>query len=71
MNERFWPLLDATAETLCAGRRLRGTRRDRVRAALLVALDFATWRTLARSGLEDSAAAEVAARFVTAAQAEI
>jgi hypothetical protein len=37
---------------------------------VLVALDFATWQTLTRSGLDDSAAAELAARFVSAAQAE-
>jgi AcrR family transcriptional regulator len=70
MNEKFWPLLEATADALCAGRRLRGSRRARVRAAVLVALDFATWQTLTRSGLDDSAAAELAARFVSAAQAE-
>lgn len=70
MNEKFWPMLEATADALCAGRRLRGSRRARVRATVLVALDFATWQTLIRSGLDDSAAAELAARFVSAAQAE-
>src|SRR5918999_702579 len=63
-------LLEATADGACAGRGLRGARRGRVRAAALVALDFATWQTLTRVGLDDSAAAELAARFVAAAQAE-
>lgn len=70
MSAKFWPLLEATADAACAGRRLRGSRRARVRAAALVALDFATWRTLTRAGLDDSTAAELAARFVAAAQAE-
>jgi AcrR family transcriptional regulator len=68
MNERFWPLIEATADAVCAGRRLRGHRRVRVRAAVLVALDFATWQTLTRTGLDDSTAAELAVRFVSAAQ---
>ena len=70
MSAKFWPLLEATADAACAGRRLRGSRRARVRAAALVALDFATWQTLTRAGLDDSTAAELAARFVAAAQAE-
>jgi len=32
-------------------------------------LDFATWRTLARDGLDDAAAARLAARFVALAEA--
>jgi AcrR family transcriptional regulator len=67
MRERFWPLIEATVEALTAGRRLRGTRRERVRAALGVALDFATWRTLSAAGLGDAEAAALAARFVAVA----
>ena len=70
MNEKFWPLVEATADALCTGRKLRGSRRARVRAAMLVALDFATWQTITRSGLDDPGAAELAARFVAAAQAK-
>ena len=70
MNEKFWPLVEATADALCTGRKLRGSRRARVRAAMLVALDFATWQTITRSGLDDRGAAELAARFVAAAQAK-
>jgi AcrR family transcriptional regulator len=70
MKERFWPLLEATADALAAGRRLRGARRERVRAGLRVALDFATWQNLTAAGLDDEQAAELAARFVGAAGAD-
>jgi AcrR family transcriptional regulator len=66
MTERFWPLVEATAEALLAGRAVRGKRREHVRAAVLVALDFATWRTLTQAGLDDSSAASMAGRFVAA-----
>lgn len=66
MTERFWPLVEATVEELLAGRTVRGKRRERVRAALLGALDFATWRTLTQAGLDDSTAASLAGRFVAA-----
>jgi AcrR family transcriptional regulator len=70
MKEKFWPLVEATAEALAAGRRLRGARRQRVRAALRAALDFATWHTLTEAGLDDATAAALAARFVAAAEAD-
>ena len=44
---------------------LRGRRRDRVEAAVLVVADFHTWRALSHLG--DADAAELAARFVEAA----
>jgi len=69
MTQGFWPLVDATVEVLLAGRGLRGTRRGHVRGALLVALDFATWRTLTQAGMDDAGAASTAARFVAAADA--
>ncbi len=68
MRAKFWPLVDATAEALTSGRKLRGVRRERVRAALFVALDFGTWHTLTRAGLDDTEAAALAARFVAAAE---
>lgn len=40
----YW---DAAGEVLLAGRRARGPRRTRLRAAIAVALSFDTWRTLA------------------------
>ena len=40
---------DAVAETLLAGRGLRGRRRQRVRAAIAHGLAFDTWRSLVRA----------------------
>jgi AcrR family transcriptional regulator len=68
MNERFWPLLEATVELLLSGRRLRGARRERVRAALRLAADFGTWHTLTGAGLDDAEAAAVAGRFLAASE---
>lgn len=67
MTERYWPMVEATVDVLLTGRGVRGKRRARVRAALLVALDFSTWRTLTQAGMDDRAAASLAARFVEAA----
>ena len=44
----FYGYLDATRETLMAGRGLRGRAARRTRAALGHALAFPTWRSLAR-----------------------
>lgn len=44
---------------LVAGFGARGRRAERVRALVALALDFATWRRLAREGLDDTAAADV------------
>lgn len=67
MGQVWWPMIDAMVSTLAAGRRLRGSRRTEVEAALRLAIDFWTWRTLTRSGLTDERAAEIAARMVEAA----
>ena len=45
----------------------RGRRAERLRALLRVAVDFWTWRRLAREGLDDEAAAELMAGSVAAA----
>lgn len=55
-------------ETLLAGRRLRGARRQRVAAALGLAISFATWQHLVRhEQLDDAAAVEILACAVAAA----
>jgi AcrR family transcriptional regulator len=59
--------LAALAETLAAGFRARGQRAERLRAVLAVALEFWTWRRLAREGLADAAAAALMADVVAAA----
>lgn len=60
----------AAAEVLLGGRRLRGRARERVGAAIGHALEFPTWRSLAREhGLEDAAAADLMCRLVAAASA--
>jgi AcrR family transcriptional regulator len=68
LRERFqayhW-YLDAAADTLMAGRGIRGGARRRTRAAIGHALAFSTWRSLVREqGLSQAEAAELASGFV-------
>lgn len=66
--ERKWlPGLRAMADALLAGHDPHAARRPQLRAAVLVALDFGTWRTLADAGLDDPAAARLAADMIAAA----
>ena len=69
MNRSWFPFLASAVETLAAGRRARGRRRERLLAALRLAVDFPTWRTLTASGLDDPDAAEMALGFVAVATA--
>jgi AcrR family transcriptional regulator len=57
-------LLDAAAETLMRGRRERGARRRRARAAIGHAVEFETWRSLTRQGLDRDEAITVIAGLV-------
>ncbi|HET7444473.1 MAG TPA: TetR/AcrR family transcriptional regulator [Solirubrobacterales bacterium] len=58
----------AAVEVLLAGRGLRGKAKAQTRAALGHALEFSTWRSLARGqGLDDVAAGELMTRLVAAA----
>ena len=66
MQTAWFALLDRAVDVLAAGRGLRGRRRERLRAALRLAVDFPTWQTLTASGLSDHDAASIAATFVTA-----
>ena len=55
---------EAAAETLMQGRRERGARRRRLRAAIGHALSFATWRSLVRDqGLRQAEAVELMSQF--------
>lgn len=56
-------------DALCKGFRLRGARADRHRALIRLALDFWTWRSLSRDGLDDDAAADVMTEAVAGAAA--
>jgi AcrR family transcriptional regulator len=67
MNTTWFSSLDRAVQVLAAARRLRGERRRRVTGALRLAVDFPTWRTLTNSGLDDEAAASVAAAFIVTA----
>jgi AcrR family transcriptional regulator len=50
------------------GRGLRGGRRERLRAAVGHAIDFATWRSLTRDqGLDDAEAVDLMTKLVTSA----
>jgi len=60
--------LSAVQTILTERPKFRGRRRERVEAAARVAIDFHTWRALAKLG--DKSAAELAARFVEAAAAD-
>ena len=60
------PLADLVA-ALASGFRARGRRAERLRAMLAVALEFWTWRRLAREGLDDAAAADLMADAVVGA----
>jgi AcrR family transcriptional regulator len=62
LDEGFGPYLEAVHASLAAPFAVRGRRRERVDAALRVALDFHVWRTLAPLG--DADAAELAASVV-------
>ena len=66
MDASWFALLDRAVERLMAGRAQRGDARRRVEAAVRLAVDFPTWRTLTGSGLSDRDAAAVAAAFVAA-----
>jgi AcrR family transcriptional regulator len=58
----------AMVDVLVAGRKLRGKRERRTRAALGLALAFVTWQRLTRDGgLRDGEAAKLSARMVGAA----
>jgi AcrR family transcriptional regulator len=67
MEDRWWALVDRMCQILTRGRRLRGRRKTQTEAAIRVALDFSTWRTLTDTGLDSDSAAEVASDFLPAA----
>lgn len=62
-------LLAELTDGLAAGFALRGRRAERLRALVRLAVDFWTWRRLAREGLEDGAAADAMAAAVATAGA--
>jgi AcrR family transcriptional regulator len=57
-------MLDGLGVDLAAAFAVRGRRADRRRALIRLALDFWTWRRLAREGLDDEAAADLMAAAV-------
>jgi hypothetical protein len=66
--DAFAAWVDAAAEVLMRGRRLRGRRRATVRAGLGHALGFAAWRSLAREqGLDRDAAIALMTGLIAAA----
>lgn len=68
MEERWFSLVAAMVDVLARGRRVRGARAKRLRAAIRLAVDFWTWRTLtAHGGLAEPEAAATAAAAVRAA----
>jgi hypothetical protein len=69
MDRRWWPAVDAMVDVLAEGRDQHGARRRDLHGALRVAVDLRTWEILTRDGLDDRAAASLAARMVHAAAA--
>lgn len=68
MEERWFALVAAMVDALASGRGARGLAARRVRAAIRTAVDFWTWRNLTvNGGLDDAAAAQVAAGMVRSA----
>jgi AcrR family transcriptional regulator len=66
--DAFAAWIDSAAEALLRGRRDRGARRRRVRAAIGHGLAFATWRSLVRDqGLAETEAIELVLAMVRAA----
>jgi len=64
LEEKWWPLIDAMIGVLEVGRDVAAAPRRRVRAALRLALDFGTWRTLSNAGLKRQEAVAMMARLV-------
>lgn len=67
MRARWQPWIQGLVEALALGWTLEPDRRDALRAALRVAVDFHTWRLLDPSGDAHESAAELAARMVEGA----
>ena len=65
MDELWWPYLGAVVEVLLPGWPHGPSEPPRVRAALSLAVDFGTWQTLTRSGLDDAQGAELVARMIS------
>jgi AcrR family transcriptional regulator len=61
---RFGPLVGRLHEVLVDGFRPRGRRRQQIAAALAVVLDFHTWRTLRRGGLDARAVVDAAVAMI-------
>lgn len=66
MEELWSPYMRQLVDTLAVGWPGSSTDADELSAALRLAVDFDTWRLLTGSGLDDGAAAGLAARMVTA-----
>jgi AcrR family transcriptional regulator len=61
---RVAPVVGRLHEVLLTGYRVRGRRQERLAAALAVVLDFHTWRTLHRAGLDPQATVETAVAMI-------
>jgi AcrR family transcriptional regulator len=64
LEQNFDHMQVELADDLAASFGLRGRRGERTRALIRLALDFWTWRRLAREGLDDEAAAGLMAAAV-------
>lgn len=66
MESRWSPYLDRVVDALSRGWDMPTSSRRDFRALVRVAVDFATWKTLVGTGMEDAGAAALAARMVAA-----
>jgi AcrR family transcriptional regulator len=69
MDQKWWPAIEGMVDVLVVDREPDPAHVE-LRATIRLVLDFSTWRTLARSGLDDERAARLAARFVAAIATE-
>lgn len=61
---RVAPVMGRLHEVLASGFRARGRRGERIAAAIAVALDFHTWRTLHRTGLDAGSVVDTAVAMI-------
>jgi AcrR family transcriptional regulator len=65
MEQNVDRMLDGLVDDLSAAFAVRSRRADRLHALIRLALDFWTWRRLAREGLDDEAAADLMAAAIS------
>jgi AcrR family transcriptional regulator len=66
MDGFWWPYMEQVVRVLAEGWRPAVSARAELAAALRLVVDFSSWRTLSRSGIDDAKAADLAVLMVSA-----